>query len=129
MSSIGIFGLILAAIGLAAVITRAVHRRRKEIGIRMALGARARQVLGLVLTEYVALVAVGGVPGCAGALALARGFAAVGVWFARFLAEGAGDPLVLVGGPVLLVAVALIACYEPARRSTRIDPLVALREE
>ncbi len=95
----------------------------------MALGARARQVLRLVLTEYVALVAVGGVLGCAGALALARGFAAVGEWFARFLSEGAGNPLVLVGGPVLLVAAALIACYEPARRATRIDPLVALREE
>ena len=74
---VGVFGLILAAIGLAAVITHTVNRRRKEIGIRVALGARARQVLRLVLAEYVTLLLVGGVLGCAGAAALLRGLSAV----------------------------------------------------
>ena len=124
-----VFGLILAGIGLAAVITHTVHRRRKEIGIRTALGARARQVLQLVLTEYVALVVVGGVLGCAAGVALVRGASATFEGFARVLSAGAGAPVVLVGAPALLVAVALIACYLPARRSTRIDPLLALREE
>ena len=126
---IAAFGLILAAIGLAAVITHTINRRRKEIGIRMALGARARQVLRLVLTEYVALVVVGGALGFAGAAAIARGLSAVADEFFRLLVAGTGDPVLLIGAPAVLAAVALIACYAPARRAARIDPLLALREE
>ncbi len=95
----------------------------------MALGARARQVLRLVLTEYVALVVVGGVLGYAGAAAILRGISALAENLARFLSAGAGDPVLLIGAPAVLVAVALLACIVPARRSTRIDPLQALREE
>ena len=96
---VAVFGLILAAVGLAAVITHTTRRRRKEIGIRMALGADARRVLQLVLTEYVALVVVGGVLGCAGGVALVRGASASFEALARVLSAGAGDPVVLVGAP------------------------------
>jgi predicted permease len=126
---LGLFGLILSSIGLAAVTSHAVARRRKEIGIRMALGAYKLQVLRLVLKEGIVLVVVGTVLGFLGATALARAVSAATAEFARVVAVGTGDPLLLAGGPLLLATLALIACYLPARRSTKIDPLVALREE
>jgi ABC-type antimicrobial peptide transport system permease subunit len=127
---IGIFGLILASVGLAGVTGYAVARRHKEIGIRMALGARSTQVLALVLKKGTVLVAVGSVLGFAGAFAISRGLSSVTSQFASAFASSVGDPILLIGAPVVLLAsLAMLACYVPARRSTKIDPLLALREE
>jgi predicted permease len=126
---IGVFGLVLAAIGLAGVTAYAVARRRKEIGIRMALGARKAQVLRLVLREGVALVIVGSVLGFLGAMAIVRGLSSLTSMFADSFNVSVNDPLLVVGAPLLLGALALIACYIPARRSAKIDPLKTLREE
>jgi len=126
---IGVFGLILAAIGLAGVTAYAVAQRRKEIAIRTALGASRAQVLRLVLREGAALVSVGTVLGFLGAVALAKILAALASMFVDALTVGTTDPLLLIGAPLLLAAVAMLACYVPARRSAQIDPLAALREE
>jgi macrolide transport system ATP-binding/permease protein len=126
---IGVFGLLLAAIGLAGVTAYAVAQRRKEIGIRTALGATKGQVLRLVLREGTALVFVGTVVGFFGALAIARILSALADQLVEYLRVGIADPRLLIGAPLLLAAVAMIACYIPARRSARIDPLEALREE
>jgi macrolide transport system ATP-binding/permease protein len=127
--AIGVFGLVLAGIGLAGVTAYAVTQRTKEIGIRMALGAPKRQVLGLVLREGTGLVAIGTVLGFLGAVGLARIVSALAKLFADAVKLGTGDPRLLIGAPLLLAAVALLACYVPARRATRIDPLKALRQE
>ena len=126
---LGLFGLILACIGLSGVTAHAVARRHKEIGIRMALGATGRQVLRLVLRECVILVLVGSVFGLVGAFALSRVFSAITDVLAQIFEVGTADPLLVVGAPVLLASLALLASYLPARRSTRIDPLSALRQE
>ena len=126
---IGLFGLILASIGLAGVTAYAVARRHKEIGIRMALGARHGQVLRLVMQEGAALVAAGTVLGFAGALLISRALASMTAELARAFGAGTGDPLLLIGAPLLLGGLALLACYLPARRVTHIDPLAALRQE
>ncbi|HXL23526.1 MAG TPA: ABC transporter permease [Candidatus Dormibacteraeota bacterium] len=126
---IGVFGLLLAAIGLAGVTAYAVAQRRKEIAIRTALGASRAQVLGLVLREGAALVGVGTVLGFLGAIGLAKIVSALANMFTDALRIGTNDPRLLVGAPLLLAAVAMLACYIPARRSTQIDPLKALREE
>ena len=126
---IGVFGLVLAAIGLAGVTAYTVAQRRKEIGIRMALGARKGQALALVLREGAALVSVGTVLGFLGAIALAKILSAMTNIFVESLKVGADDPRLLVGAPLLLAALAMLACYLPARRAAKIDPLKALREE
>jgi macrolide transport system ATP-binding/permease protein len=126
---IGLFGLVLAAIGLAGVTAYAVAQRRKEIAIRTAVGATRAQVLRLVLREGTALVSVGTVLGFLGAIALARVVSSLTTIFADALKIGTSDPRLLVGAPLLLAAVAMLACYLPARRSAKIDPLKALREE
>jgi putative ABC transport system permease protein len=125
---IGVFGLVLAAIGLAGVTAYAVAQRRREIGIRMALGARKAQVLRLVLREGAALVAVGTVLGFLGAFALSKVLATLTNAFVEALKVGTNDPRLLFGAPLLLAALALLACYIPARTAARIDPLNALRE-
>jgi predicted permease len=126
---IGVFALVLAAIGLAGVTAYAVVQRRKEIGIRTALGASRAQVLRLVLREGIALVSVGAVLGFLGAIALAKILSALTSIFVEALRVGTNDPRLLVGAPLLLATVAMLACYVPARRSAQIDPLKALREE
>ena len=126
---IGAFGMVLAAIGLAGVTAYSVARRRKEIGIRMALGARQGQVLRLVLREGGSLVIAGSVLGFLGALALSRVISALSSLFGPAFRAGMNDPRLLVGAPLLLAALAMLACYIPARRSAAIDPLKALREE
>jgi predicted permease len=126
---IGLFGLLLAAIGLAGVTAYSVARRRKEIGIRMALGARKGQVLRLVLLEGATLVVVGTALGFLGAMWIAKGLSAITHMFVEAFEFGADDPRLLMGAPLLLAALAMLACYIPARRSTRIDPLKTLREE
>lgn len=126
---IGLFGLVLAAIGLAGVTAYAVAQRRKEIAIRTALGASKAQVLRLVLREGTALVGVGTVVGFLGAVAIARVVSALAQIFVDALKLGTNDLRLLIGAPLLLAAVAMMACYVPARRSAQIDPLKALREE
>jgi predicted permease len=126
---IGVFGLILAAIGLAGVTAYAVAQRRKEIAIRTALGASKAQVLRLVLREGATLVTVGSVLGFLGAIGIAKVLSALTNLFVEALSVGTNDARLLIGAPVLLATVAMLACYIPARRSTQIDPLRALREE
>jgi ABC-type antimicrobial peptide transport system permease subunit len=126
---IGVFGLILAAIGLAGVTAYAVAQRRKEIGIRVALGARKIEVLRLVLREGAALVAIGTVLGFLGAIALAKILSALISIFAESLNLATDDPRLLIGAPLLLAGLAMLACYVPARRSIKIDPLTTLRQE
>jgi predicted permease len=126
---IGLFGLILSAIGLAGVTAYAVAQRRKEIGIRMALGARKGQVLGLVLREGMALIAAGTGLGLLGAFALARILSSLTSEFADAFDVGTNEPWLLLGAPLLLAALAMLACFVPARAAARIDPLKALRQE
>jgi ABC-type antimicrobial peptide transport system permease subunit len=106
-----------------------VVRRRKEIGIRMALGAQRRQVLRLVMKEAAAMALIGGALGLAGASGLTRVLASVSAPFAQTIALSVAEPLRILGAPLLLIALAAVACYLPARRSATIDPIRALREE
>jgi ABC-type antimicrobial peptide transport system permease subunit len=128
-SGMGVFGLALAAIGLAGVTAYAVAQRRKEIAIRTALGASKAQVLRLVLREGTALIGIGTALGFLGAIGLAKVVSALANMFVDAFSIGMNDPWLLIGAPVLLAGVAMLACYVPARRSARIDPLKALREE
>jgi macrolide transport system ATP-binding/permease protein len=125
---IGLFGLILSAIGLAGVTAYAVAQRRREIGIRMALGARKGQVLRLVLRESVALTAAGTVLGLLGAFAMSKILSALTSQFADAFTVGTNDLRLLVGAPLLLAGLTLLASYVPARTAAKVDPLVALRE-
>ncbi len=126
---IGMFGLVLAAVGLAGITAYSVVQRRKEIAIRMALGASKGQVLRLVLREGAAMISVGTVIGFLGAMAVAKLLSAMANALVEALQVGTSDPRLLIGAPLLLAAVAMLACYVPARRSTQIDPVRALREE
>jgi predicted permease len=123
VSFFGFLALLLAAIGLYGVMSHGVVRRTNEIGIRVALGARRTNILWLILNETLILVAVGlliGIP-----LALAAGK----LISSQLFGMSTSDPLTLVGAGVMLTLVALVAGYLPARRATRVDPLVALRDE
>jgi hypothetical protein len=123
---LGFFGLVLASVGLAGVTAHSVAKRAHEIGIRMALGAQKRDVLALVMKEGVVLVAMGTLVGLAIAWA---GYRAMSAVLFPAASVKASDPTLLIGAPALLAALALLACYVPARRSTRIDPAVTLRSE
>lgn len=125
----GLYGLILASVGLAGITAYAVARRTHEIGIRMALGARQGDVLRLVLREGVIIVLAGTTAGLAVALAAMRALASILHALERATRTSTSDPLLLAGVPALLAGVALLACYLPARRSMRIDPTAALRAE
>ena len=122
----GFFGLLaamLAAIGIYGVLSYIVVMRRNEIGIRMALGANRMSVLNLVFRQTALLLAVGVVIGVAVALATAQGAASL------LFGLRANDPATFLGASALLIVVALLACYLPARRAMRVDPMVALRYE
>jgi predicted permease len=125
---LGVFALLLACIGVGGVTVYAVTQRRKEIGIRIALGARGPRIQGLVLKEGVALVMAGSVFGLGGAYALVRAFANSPV-MAQMMAGRSDDPVVIIGAPLGLALLAMLACYLPARRATEIDPMAALRTE
>jgi ABC-type antimicrobial peptide transport system permease subunit len=126
---IGIFGLVLSAVGLAGMTAYSVAQRRREIGIRIALGAQRGRVLALVMREGMGLVVVGTAIGMAGAWTGARLLAAMSSSVGRVTSTSTTDPVVLFGAPLLLAALALVACYLPARKSMGVDPVVALRQE
>ncbi|MBI4903114.1 MAG: ABC transporter permease [Acidobacteria bacterium] len=115
--------LVLAAVGIFGLMYQSVSRRTHEIGVRMALGAQGSDVMGMMLRQGLLLTATGCTIGLAGAFALSR--------LVRGLLYGVGpaDPVTYVAAVLLLAAGAVIACWVPARRATRVDPLVALRHE
>ena len=116
--------LVLAAIGLYAVMASNVARRTHELGVRMALGAQPRDLVALVVRQGMTLVGVGVAIGLLGAWSLAR------LMTSLLTPEiGATDPPTYLGVTLFLVTVGLLATYIPARRATRIDPMVALRHE
>ena len=123
LGSFGLLALLLAMIGIYGVISYSVVQRTHEIGVRMALGAAQGGVLCMILGEGLLLASIGIVIGIAGALALTR-------FLGSFLFEiKPTDPATLLAVAILLLIVALIACYIPARRAMKVDPLVALRYE
>ena len=123
VSFFGVLALLLACVGLYGVMTQAVARRTNEIGIRMALGARGNNIVWMILREVLSLVVVGlliGVP--------------IAVFASRFVKSqlfglGGSDPITLVGAALTLTVVALLAGFLPARRASRVNPLIALRYE
>jgi len=122
-SLFGLVALLLAAIGLYGLLAHEVTRSTREIGIRVALGARTGQVLGRVVRQGAVLAAIGLGIGAAGSLAVTR------LLDSMLFEVKPGDPVTLIGVSLLLMLVALAACYIPARRASRVEPLVALRHE
>jgi len=120
--SFGVVALFLSAIGIYGVLAYLVTQRRKEIGIRIALGSSSRDIFELVLREGLVLIGVGFLAGAAGAVALRKSLET------QLFGVSAGDPLVLATVTLVLASVAVLACALPARRATRIDPIIALAE-
>jgi putative ABC transport system permease protein len=137
LSFFGGLALLLAAIGLSGVLAYSVSQRTNEIGIRMALGAQTANVLRMVLWQGLKLVLLGLAVGVAIGYGLKRLLAnqsfGRGTWQARMAEQLYGvsvtDPLTVAVIALLLILVALLACFVPARRATKVDPMIALRCE
>jgi ABC-type antimicrobial peptide transport system permease subunit len=123
VASFAVVALLLAAVGVYGVIADSVASRTREFGIRVALGARPEQLVRNVVRGGMGLALIGIAAGCAGALAVGR--------LLTSLLSGvpAKDPLTLVIAVTVLVVVALVASWTPARRASRVDPVVALRAQ
>ncbi|HEV2382553.1 MAG TPA: ABC transporter permease [Terriglobia bacterium] len=122
LSVFGLLALGLASIGLYGIMAYSVNQRKREIGLRMALGAAQLSVLRLILKQGMSLVVTGVLIGLTAALLAGR------VLSRMLFGLRASDPISIAGAAAVLLAVALLACYLPARRASRVDPLVALRE-
>lgn len=123
LASLAVLGLVLAAVGIAGVVSYSVAQRTNEIGIRMALGARPRDVLGLVVRRSMLWAAIGVAAGLLASLALTRLLSDL------LYSVRPTDPAVLGSVAFLLAGIALLASYLPARRATKVDPMVALHEQ
>ncbi|MEO8451177.1 MAG: FtsX-like permease family protein, partial [Gemmatimonadota bacterium] len=121
--ALGGIGLLIASIGLYGIIAHGVAQRTRELGVRMALGAQVRDVLGLVVRDGMRLVLGGLAVGLGLALLVSRGLSS---WLYGISPY---DPLAFLGGPLVLLVVALLACWIPARRATRVNPIDALRAD
>jgi predicted permease len=121
--SLGALALLLAGLGVYGVVSYAVSRRTREIGIRMTLGADGRDVMGMMLRQSMRPVLIGGASGSAGCAGVS--------WVLSSMLFGisARDPIAFVFVPVFLLGIALVASYVPARRATKVNPVVALRYE
>jgi ABC-type antimicrobial peptide transport system permease subunit len=115
--------LLLASIGLYAVIAHAVSQRTQEIGIRLAVGAQARDILGLVFRQAMLALGIGLTVGLAASLAVNR------ILTAQLVDVSPADPVTFVVASVVLILAAALGCLVPARRAMRVDPLVALKSE
>jgi predicted permease len=122
-AAMGLLGLLLAVVGVYGVVSYAAAQRTQELGIRMALGASPRQILGLLLRQGLQLVAFGLFFGLVGAWALGRAMSHM------LVGVSPSDPATYLAVSALLSSITLLACWLPARRAMRIDPMVALRYE
>jgi ABC-type antimicrobial peptide transport system permease subunit len=121
--SFAVLATLLSAVGLYGVLAYDVARRTREIGIRMALGAKAAQVRGLVLRQVAAMLAIGAAAGLAAAVATARVVRSV------LFGTAPLDPVVYGAALAMVTGMALLAAFVPARRASTVDPMVALRDE
>jgi putative ABC transport system permease protein len=125
----GAFGLVLASVGLAGVTAYSVSSRTHEIGIRLALGARSKDILGMIMAEGATLIVIGACIGITLAMLAMHVMAASMDPVAQSIEHSRSDLRIAAGALGILVMVGLLACYLPARRSGRVDPVVALRQE
>jgi putative ABC transport system permease protein len=123
LGAFAVLALILASVGTYGVMSFSVNQRRREIGIRLAMGARRGDIFKLVVGRGLLLALTGVAIGLGGALALTR------VMSGLLFGVSATDPMTFIMISLLLTGVALVACFVPARRATRVDPMIALRYE